>query len=169
MEIHKVMFVMVTMIDIVRETVIRKAVMENYCNKNSPSKTSVNDDLESFFEDLRVGKQPKDLAYTYYFPKLTEKESQLLEIKDQESSELLIFSETFAYGLSIGLTWNPSWDFDSLTYVYDINNVAEMMPKSKISKSKSKHVAAFCCRETFTIDNSYPKMSGNSFFRCIRI
>ena len=40
--------------------------MENYCKKEE----SVNDDLESLFDDLRLGKGPKEYASTNFFPEI---------------------------------------------------------------------------------------------------
>ena len=42
-------------------------------------KKSVNEDLESLFEDLRLGKEPDEDTETYFLPKLTEEELELVE------------------------------------------------------------------------------------------
>ena len=44
--------------------------MANYYKGKEYEKFSFNDDLESFFEDLRLGKDPKEQALTYFLPKL---------------------------------------------------------------------------------------------------
>ena len=43
---------------------------------------SVNDDLESLLEDLRLRNEPKEKSFTYFLPKLTEEEMELVERKD---------------------------------------------------------------------------------------
>ena len=80
---------MVTIIHMKRRNLITKEAMEKYCKGKEISyisgktiKDSVNDDLESFFEDLRLGKEPKKEVYTYFLPKLTEEEMELVEKKD---------------------------------------------------------------------------------------
>ena len=45
-------------------------------------KDSVNDDLESLFEDLRLGKEPDEEVLTYFLPKLTEEEMKSVNEKD---------------------------------------------------------------------------------------
>ena len=46
--------------------------MESYCNGEYPLKDSVNDDLESLFENIRHGREPDEEVRTYFLPKLTE-------------------------------------------------------------------------------------------------
>ena len=57
--------------------------MESYCKGEKSVKDSVNDDLESLFENIRLGKEPDEVVCeTYYFPKLTEEELELVEKRD---------------------------------------------------------------------------------------
>ena len=116
--------VMVTFISMWRRKLITKEKMENYCKGIKDEKESVNDDLESFFEDIRHGEEPDDRVWSYFFPKLTEKEMKLIDRKDQD------YLKTF-------LRSNP-----------DVEK-AEMLA----SESNSKFVQAFCLRKTFTIEN----------------
>ena len=60
---------------------------EDYRNK------SVNDDLDSMFQDLCLGNVPDDDLYTYFLPQLTEKELDLVENKDKT------FMKTFSKGI----------------------------------------------------------------------
>ena len=101
---------------------------------------SVNDDLESFFEDLRLGKEPDEKVYTYFLPKLTEEEMELVEQK--ETNYLKTFSEGFLGG-------NP-----------DVPE-AEML----LSESDSKFLKGFGYRRTFTIENS----SEQNIFKCCNL
>ena len=114
-----------------REHLITVEKMENYCNGKEHEKESVNDDLDSFFEDIRLGKQPKNWAGTYFLPKLTEEELKLAEWKDYD------FMQTFYSKMDAGVT------------------NAEM----KLSESDSKFVHCYGWRETFTIENLKRKIS----------
>jgi len=129
MKKYKLKSVMVTTIVMSRQNLITREKMENYCKGNDEeSKLSVNDDLESLFEDIRLGKEPDDGALTYFLPKLTKKELELVKIKDAN------YLKTFTYRIQ---HLNP-----------DVNE-AEM----KLSVSDSKFVDGWCWRKTFTIEN----------------
>ena len=115
---------MVTIISLERWKLITKEAMEDYCKGEEAEKVSVNDDLESFFEDLRLGKEPPHQSvFTYFLPKLTEEEMELVERKDRS------YFETFLY-----------------VEEADVKE-AEM----KLSESDLKFVQGFGCRRTFTI------------------
>ena len=58
MKKYNIPTVMMTYFLMMRIRLITKEKMENYCNGKGIEKLSVNDDLESFFEDLRLGKKP---------------------------------------------------------------------------------------------------------------
>ena len=77
---------MVTIIGMLRSKLITKEAMEKYCKGEESDgrdwKDSVNDDLESFFEDLRLGKEPDEEVRTYFLPKLTKSELELVERKE---------------------------------------------------------------------------------------
>ena len=90
---------MVTIILMDREKLITKEAMEKYTKGEEDFKDSVNDDLESFFEDLRLGKEPDELIYTYFLPKLTEEEMELVEQND--TNYLQTFSEIDCECLSV--------------------------------------------------------------------
>ena len=113
-----------------REELITKEAMEKYCKGEEYQKNSINDDLESFFEDLRLGKEPDEEVWTYFLPKLTEEEMELVETKDK--SYLKTYFEDAKYGV------NP--------------DVAEA--EMKLSESDSKFACGFGRRKTFTIENS---------------
>ena len=98
--------------------------MESYCKGEEDLKDSVNDDLESFFEDLRLGKEPDERVYTYFLPKLTEEEMKLVEQKDTN------YLQSFFHGDKADV---PE---------------AEML----LSESDSKFLKGSGDRKTFTID-----------------
>ena len=117
--------VMVTCLGMWRRELITKEKMENFYKEGFlPSKESVNNDQESLFENIRLGKEPDDRVWSYFLPKLTVKELKLIEIKDHDYLQTFLLSD-------------PDVD------------IAEM----KASESNSKFVQAFCLRKTFTIEN----------------
>ena len=118
--------VMVTIIYMWRRNLITKEAMENYCNGKKDRKESVNDDLEKLFEDIQLGTEADHLVPTYFLPKLTEDELDLVERKDED------FMQIFASGMHA--------DVDK----------AEML----LSESNSKFVRGWGLRKTFTIVNS---------------
>ena len=137
MKIHKIESVILTMVDIRRKELITKEKMETYCTGKESvngSEDSVNDNLESFFQDIRDGKQLDTGGYgvwSYFLPKLTKEELKLVEKRDQN------FLETFSVTL-VGGTYDAA-DVDE----------AEM----KFSESKSKFVYGLCWRATLTVKN----------------
>ena len=102
--------------------------MESYCKGEKYLKDSVNDDLESLFENIRLGKEPDEYVETYFLPKLTEEELELVERRDTS------YLQTF-----VDSRWgNP-----------DVNET-EMM----LSESDSKYVYGLSRRVTFVIKKS---------------
>ena len=97
--------------------------MENYYKGKEDETESINDDLESLFEELRAGKTPSSAKQSYFLPKLTREELKLTEREDP------IYPKTF---------FSNYWDVDK----------TEML----ISESKSKFVYGNCFRETFKIN-----------------
>ena len=116
---------MVTSIYLFRECLITKEKMESYCKGEKDEKDSVNDDLESLFETIRLGKDPDEKVETYFLPKLTEEELKLVERRDTSYLKTL---------------WSPNPDVDE----------TEMM----LSESDSKYVRGWGRRRTFVIENS---------------
>ena len=117
--------VMVTNLSMRRENLITKETTTNLClgktdlNGNR-LEGSVCDDIESVFENLQLGKRPKPWAHTYFLPRLTEEEMELVERGDQ------VYFQTFHQ------SENP-----------DVRR-AEMM----LSESDSKYVRGLCQRNT---------------------
>ena len=114
---------MVTQICMSRLELITKEKMDDYCNGKMFEKESVNDDLESFFQDLRLGEKPEPMVRTYFLPKLTENKVELVERKDNN------FMHTFMRDMRA-----------------DVSK-AEM----ELSESDSKFVRALGWRETYTL------------------
>ena len=116
---------MLTKIHMRRFGLITKEKMENYCKKEE----SVNDDLESLFDDLRLGKGPKEYASTNFFPKLTQEQMELVERKDTT------YLHTF---------WEDNPDVKE----------AEM----KLSESDSKYVEGWVTHHGWTEEHSQSKI-----------
>ena len=112
---------MVTEIYLLRKKLITKEDMEDY----SKRRDSVNDDLESLFEDLRLGKEPDLHAHTYFLPKLTNEEMKLVDRKDSS------YFQTFPFS----------------------NNADVPETEMMLSESKSKFVYGMGYRRTLTIQN----------------
>ena len=107
---------------------ITKEQMESYCKgEQGLRQMSVNDDLESLFEDLQLGKEPTYEAMTYYLPKLTEGEMALVETKDQN------YFRKFA---TSAVSKNP--DVDEFVM--------------NISESESKYILGKSHRKSFKIE-----------------
>ena len=130
MKKHKIKSVMVTRISLYRVNLLTKEKMESYCKGEEEEKDSVNDDLESLFENIRLGKEPNELVRTYFLPKLTEEELELVERRDTS------YLQTF---------WEDDPDVDE----------TEMM----LSESDSKYVRGEFRRRTLVIKNSSKNFS----------
>ena len=129
---------MVTNIDMWRTKLITKEEwQEKYYGRNIKGDTarvsikgdtnrnySVNDDLESFFEDLRLRIEPNETVGFNFLPRLTEEEMELVERKDTSYLASFIF-----------------------------NNPDVIEADMKLSESDSKFVEGRGWRKTFTIEN----------------
>ena len=123
MKKHKIETVMVTILRMSRNNIITKENMESFCKGEKIRKKSVNDDLESFFKKLKLGNEPNEDVRTYFLPKLTEEELELVEKKDFN------YFQSFSWS-------NPDVDKSQM----------------KLSESDSKYVQGFCWRKTVTIE-----------------
>ena len=65
--------------------------MQSYGKGQELVKHSVNDDLDSFFGDLRPGNGLSEQVMTYFIPKLTEEE--LVRIKEKDKNYFETISE----------------------------------------------------------------------------
>ena len=120
---------MLTNIYMKRQHLITKENMEYYCDGKNDQTESVNDDLDSLFEDICLDNESNGRFETYFLPKLTQNELELAETKDKD------FINTFA----------RNWRAD--------------VPKveMKRSESDSKFVFGWCLRTTVTIENSFKR------------
>ena len=125
MKKYNIKKIMVTIIYMQRNHLITKESMNSYTNGEEDVTESINDDFESLFEDLRLGKEPVDCVETYFLPKLTQEELKLVDQEDE------IYLESF-------------------TMLEPDVHRAELIA----SESRSKFVLGLGWRETLTIENS---------------
>ena len=74
---------MLTSIHLKKDKLLTKEEMESYCKGEEYEKKSVNDELESLFENIRLGKEPNEYVRTYFLPQLTDEEMELVETRDK--------------------------------------------------------------------------------------
>ena len=133
MQKYEIKKVMLTEISMERQKLITKEKMMKFCNGEEYVKESVNDDLDSLFENIQVSKKMHGFhEWSYFLPMLTKEELKLVEIKDEK------FMNTFRH---------PDPDVKQ----------AEMTA----SESKSKFVYAECRRRTYQIKNLKRKTSSS--------
>ena len=128
--------VMVTMMTMWRSGLISKERMENfYKGGNDFRRKSFNSDLDSFFRAIRLGKKPYKRIDTFYLPRLTVDELDLVERRDFN------FMQTFLRECTCR----------------DVHK-----SNMALSKSDSKFVDAYAVRKTFTIKNSLQEIDMQS-------
>ena len=128
---------------ITNEKMTRMVNGKGYRQKDHETRTggdtytdSVADDLESFFEEIQLGRISSSIAWTYFLPELSLKEMELIEKKDED------YIRSF-----------------KLLNDADVNET-----EMKLSSSSSKYVSAFCRRKTIVIDSkSFPKANQESY------
>ena len=140
--IHNLESLIVTRIHMYREFLITKEQMEDiYLGKKLiydefrrnwySSEESINDDIESFYHALHDGKELHPLkeydSDTYFLPKLTQIELELVETKDQDYFQTFFLFE------------NPDIDEEDM----------------KLSESKSKYALVICRRRTDTVKKDF--------------
>ena len=92
MKRYNIKAVMVTILEMDRWTLTTKECVKKYCLGNGDEKISVNDDLDSLFEDLQRGELPlryhpvyehyEQKVDTYFFPMLSKEELDMVERRD---------------------------------------------------------------------------------------
>ena len=139
LQMHDLKSAFVTGIYMFRHLLITKEKMEDTClGKNEVfgilRKESINDDIESVYASIQLGEKPEPLALTYFLPKLTQRELELIETKDED------YLQTFRFK-------------------YPDVDEKEM----KLSESNSKYVKVDCWRRTITVENpSFPDLNDSS-------
>ena len=128
MKKNKIQSVIVTSFYMWRNKLVTKEKTESFFNGKEKEKNSVTDDLDLLFEFFCLGQEVDDELYTYFFPKLTEEDLNLVEIRDQS------YFQTFL--------WSNGADVEE----------REM----KRSKSDSKFAHGWVYRKTFTLEDKSP-------------
>ena len=167
MKKNKTKSVMVTSIFLERRRLLTKEKMESYCEGVDFRKDSVNDDLESLFEKILLGKEPDERAWTYFLPRLTEEELESVErekYQDVVEAELTISKSDSNY--SGGENWNgreleKSWERGDICYLETFTEKNPDVDESEmmLSESDAKYVQGDCSRRTFVIKNSSKKIT----------
>ena len=116
----KMSSLMITCLTMTRRDLITKEKMEAYPEGRENLKKSVHDDLDDFVEKVRLGKKIKAKSKTYYLPKLTETEKNLVKCRD------INFMDTLSKK--------------------DPDNILQQM---KTSESNSIYVNGECVRQTY--------------------
>ena len=127
MEKYRMKKVMVTKINMMRNGLITNEQMKNFYRRKEDVKISVNDDLDALFKDIQLGIEPDDENWTFFLPKLSEEESELVQRKDSNFM---------------------------LTFV-DVNNVRKA--EKTAFESYSIYVNGLGHRKTFTIKSSFKR------------
>ena len=134
MKKYQIKTVMMSIIYMKKNRLITKEKMISYCKGESEiHKMSINDDLETMFEDLNKGNRPSHSNQTYFLPKLTEEEMTLAETADEN------YFQTFYDG--IYGTKNPDVDEDEM----------------RMSESESKFMHGDFQRRTYPIGINFWK------------
>ena len=135
------------MFDMMRESLVTKEKMIDHYKKkykringcyDSIFDHSLNDNLESFFDKMKLGQVTNETALNFWFPKLTEREMRLVELKDKNH-------------------------MSSYAATDDQKDVSEA--EMKLSDSKSKFVYVYCTRITFVLN--YRPITKGQFKRSI--
>ena len=140
---------MVTTVYMKRQNLITKESMENIIKGYQKwREQSVNDDLESFLQDLRLGKEPDQSARSYFLPMLTEKEMELVKMKDSD------FMATLQYPIDIISMFNKKIEIIKKDYLATLKLPSDVdETENKASNSDSKFVDVYCTRKTIIIRN----------------
>ena len=148
MKKHKIKSVMWTSINLYKQNLITKEEMDRYCKgeeyemylfSSRRDKDLVNQDLESLFRNIRLGKELDEYRWSYFLPKLTEEELELVERRDRS------FLQTFS---------QPNPDMAKFHMRFS-ESEGRWIP----SKSDSIYVYGLARRRTFVIQNSYENSS----------
>ena len=125
---------MVTVLGYRRMQLITKEEMENFCKGERYAKGSVNDYLESFFNDIRLGIEPNENDCAYVLPKVTEEELDLAERKDP-----IYIKDFYLFNAD-------EKDVDA--------NVDFVLAIDKYEENSEKFVHGDCSRYTFTLSQN---------------
>ena len=132
MKKNKLQSVMFTQLSMHRSQLITKERTDVYCKgKYNFRKLSVSDDIESLFEDIRLNRAiDNSITHSYFLPKLTEEEMELIQKRDRN------YLRTFRGSIANRST--PDVNEDEM----------------KLSESDSKFLDGKCSRRTLIITNS---------------
>ena len=127
--------------------------MDYICKeKDDLTKPSFNDDLDSLFEEIRLGKEQNDWVETNTLSKATEEELKLLQRKNIN-----------VISLDDGRLFEARNDFKLFRNPFQFPvNEDVTRAETKVSESDSKFVERFGYRRTFTIKNPLKRKISSS-------
>lgn len=126
---------MVSILSSFRNNITTKEKVEDHFKGKYQDEKSIHDDLDSFFERLCLGEEPNETVRTYFFPKLSEKETNLFETKDEE------FMRTLA----------NQYDLERIGNEQDIELAHSWSEFDNTYESKWEYIKSLCSRRTFLI------------------
>ena len=145
MKKYNIISAMVSILSSERKCVTTKEEVEDHCKGKYEDKNSIHDDLDSFFEKLCLGEEPNETVRTYFFPKLTENETNLFETKNEE------FRQTLADPYE-------SYDVERFTKLGNAQDIKLPHSWSEFDKPifesfelKREYIKSLCSRRTFLI------------------
>ena len=162
---------MVTSLYMIQRNLIDHEKMKSYCRgEDHRLQLSVNDDLEILFEDVKTekvgfGNSVRSVygnwdmttwvrAKTYYLPRITEKEMELIEQKNQ--NYLQMFEDYNSFTSYMTKTWkrlSTLIPYYPIYLLFDVRNIPDAKGiNRKRSESESKYILAECKRRTFRVD-----------------
>ena len=162
---------MVTSLYMIQRNLIDHEKMKSYCRgEDHRLQLSVNDDLEILFEDVKTekvgfGNSVRSVygnwdmttwvrAKTYYLPRITEKEMELIEQKNQ--NYLQMFEDYNNLTSYMTKTWkrlSTLIPYYPIYLLFDVKNFPDANGiNRKRSDSEPKYILAECKRRTFRVD-----------------
>ena len=146
---------LISVLSSVRSCVITKKEVEDHCKGKFDVKNSIHDDLDLFFERICLGEEPEEIVRTYFFPKLSKKETKLFEAKDKDFMSTLSNAKRHLFenisSKEISLLPRPSRSEADSEADPEIDLDQRIIEKQE---SKSKYIRGICQRRTFLINQN---------------
>ena len=135
---------LISVLSSMRSYVTTKKEVEDHCKGKFEDKNSIHDDLDLFFDRVCLGEEPDEIVRTYFFPKLSEKETKLFEAKDKNFMSTLSNAKI------------PFWARPSRSEADSEADPEVDLDQRIIEKqeSKSKYIRGICLRRTFLINQN---------------
>ena len=156
---------LISVLSSVRSYVITKKEVEDHCSGKFGDKNSIHDDLDLFFERVCLGEEQDEIVRTYFFPKLSEKETKLFEAKDKDFMATLSHAKCTKdiSSKEIPLLARPSRSEADSAADSEADSEADSKADSEADcdqriieklESKSKYIRGICLRRTFLLNQN---------------